>query len=68
MEFEKRTGLLALFWGEQTLYSDTTPRCENCREPAAHHAMLDRIGAKLKDHPTLPEMRKYCVECRKSMF
>ncbi|MEE9256220.1 MAG: 4Fe-4S dicluster domain-containing protein, partial [bacterium] len=68
MELEKRTDLPALLRGEQTLYSDTTPRCENCGEPVAPQAMLDRIGAKLKDHPALPALSKYCVECRKTMF
>jgi uncharacterized protein with PIN domain len=68
MELEKSTDLLALREEKRTLFSDTMPRCENCGEPIAPQAMLDRIGSILEDHPAFAALSKRCIECRKTMF
>ncbi|MBT3352678.1 MAG: 4Fe-4S binding protein [Nitrospinaceae bacterium] len=68
MALEKKTDFMALTQESKLLFRDTAPRCENCGEPVAPKAMLDRIGGILEDHPALSALSKYCLDCRKTMF
>jgi ferredoxin len=68
MNVGKRTDISILAQGEKPLHHDTAPRCVNCGEPVASQAMLDHITSLLGDSPVSSTLRKYCLECRKTIF
>ena len=60
---------LSILIREKTpLHRDTAPRCVKCGEPIAPQAMLDHITKLLGDSPVSSTLRKYCLECRKTMY
>ena len=68
VHLEKRTDLSILAQEKTLLHRDTAPRCVNCGEPVAPQAMLDHIAKLLGDSPVSSTLRKYCLECRKTMY